>query len=51
MSHHFYKTLLPEMMEKVDIKEFMLEKIQSISDPYYKSRALYQLAGIYDARR
>ena len=44
------KTLLPELAEQSNKKEFLLEKIQSMSDRYYKSRALYQLAQLYDQK-
>ncbi|CAF3760597.1 unnamed protein product [Rotaria socialis] len=45
-----YKNLLPELIDVPNIKEFLLEKIQSMCNPYYKSRALYQLAEFYDER-
>jgi hypothetical protein len=32
------------------MKGFLLEKIQSMCNPYYKSRALYQLAEFYDEK-
>ena len=49
-SSEIFKTLLPELAEQSNKKEFLLEKIQSMSDPYYKSRALYQLAQLYDQK-
>ncbi|CAF1035552.1 unnamed protein product [Rotaria sp. Silwood1] len=45
-----YKILLPELVEQLDIKGFLFEKIQSMYNPYYKSRALYQLAEFYDEK-
>ncbi|CAF4121797.1 unnamed protein product [Rotaria sp. Silwood2] len=45
-----YKNLLPELAETSDIKDFLFEKIQSMRNPYYKSRALYQLAEFYDEK-
>ena len=45
-----YNKLLPELTEKTNIKEFLFEKIQSMCNPYYKSRALYQLAEFYDEK-
>ena len=45
-----YKKLLPELTETTNIKEFLFEKIQSMCNPYYKSRALYQLAEFYDEK-
>ncbi|CAF5019305.1 unnamed protein product, partial [Rotaria sp. Silwood1] len=47
---NIYEHLLPELMEKFDKKEFLFEKIQSMCNPYYKSRALYQLATFYDEK-
>ncbi|CAF1550209.1 unnamed protein product, partial [Rotaria sp. Silwood1] len=49
-SFGIYRKLLPELVEKSDVKEFLLERIQSMCDPYYKSRALYQLAEFYDEK-
>ncbi|CAF3842178.1 unnamed protein product [Rotaria sordida] len=45
-----YKNLLPELAEQYDVKEFLFERIQSMCNPYYKSRALYQLAEFYDEK-
>ncbi|CAF3747873.1 unnamed protein product [Rotaria sordida] len=45
-----YEKILPELAEKSDPKSFLFEKTQSISNSYYKSRALYQLAEFYDER-
>ncbi|CAF3908258.1 unnamed protein product, partial [Rotaria sp. Silwood1] len=45
-----YKNLLPELIDNPNMKEFLLNKIQSICNPYYKSRALYQLAEFYDEK-
>ncbi|CAF4829504.1 unnamed protein product [Rotaria sp. Silwood1] len=45
-----YKNLLPELIEKPDVKDFLFEKIQTMCNPYYKSRALYQLAEFYDEK-
>ncbi|UJR17369.1 hypothetical protein I4U23_004264 [Adineta vaga] len=45
-----YANLLPELGTKVNIKEFLLEKIHSIHHSYYKARALYQLAEFYDEK-
>ncbi|CAM4809047.1 unnamed protein product [Rotaria magnacalcarata] len=45
-----YKKLLPELIDQVNIKEFLFGKIQLLSNPYYKSRALYQLAEFYDEK-
>ncbi|CAF3222076.1 unnamed protein product [Rotaria sp. Silwood2] len=45
-----YKNLLPELAEQSDVKEFLFERIQSMCNPYYKSRALYQLAEFYDKK-
>ncbi|CAF0940652.1 unnamed protein product [Rotaria sordida] len=45
-----YKNLLPELVDKSDLKDFLFEKIQSMCNPYYKSRALYQLAEFYDEK-
>ena len=42
--------LLPELAEQGNMREFLLQTIQLISDPYYKSRALYQLAQLYDEK-
>ena len=42
--------LMNELSKKSNRKEFLHEKIQSMSDPYYKSRAMYQLAAIYDEK-
>ncbi|CAF2849997.1 unnamed protein product [Rotaria sp. Silwood2] len=45
-----YRNLLPELNEQVDVKKFLLERIESMCNPYYKSRALYQLAEFYDEK-
>ncbi|CAF1256953.1 unnamed protein product [Didymodactylos carnosus] len=45
-----YDKLLPELVKKENIKEFLFEKISSMCHPYYKSRALYQLAEFYDEK-
>ncbi|CAF1316436.1 unnamed protein product [Didymodactylos carnosus] len=45
-----YDKLLPELVKKENIKEFLFEKISSMCNPYYKSRALYQLAEFYDEK-
>ena len=42
--------LLPELVDATDVKTCLLEKIQTMNDPYYKSRALYQLAVFYDEK-
>ncbi|CAF3912888.1 unnamed protein product [Rotaria sp. Silwood1] len=42
--------LLPELTDKINIKEFLLQKIQSITNIYYRSRALSQLAQFYDEK-
>ena len=49
-SSEIYWSLLPELAEQSDKKEFLLNNIRSMSDPYYKSRALYQLAQLYDQK-
>ncbi|CAF4848403.1 unnamed protein product, partial [Rotaria sp. Silwood1] len=49
-SFGIYRKLLPELVEKSDVKELLLERIQSMCNPYYKSRALYQLAEFYDEK-
>ena len=36
-----YKKWIPQIADDVNIKEFLLENIRTLSDPYYKSRALY----------
>ncbi|CAF1101846.1 unnamed protein product [Adineta ricciae] len=43
-----YEKLLPEMFDTKNVKQLLLEKIQTICNPYYKARALYQLAQVYD---
>ncbi|CAF4506764.1 unnamed protein product [Didymodactylos carnosus] len=40
--------LLPELVDKRNIKEVLSSKIKSMSNTYYKSRALCQLAEFYD---
>ncbi|CAF3551095.1 unnamed protein product [Rotaria socialis] len=45
-----YKNLLPELVGQSDTRDFLCEKIQLMCDPYYKSRALYQLAEFYDEK-
>ncbi|CAF3375210.1 unnamed protein product [Rotaria sp. Silwood2] len=45
-----FQNLLPELLEKSDVKDFLFEKIQTMCNPYYKSRALYQLAEFYDEK-
>ena len=45
-----YDKWIPEFVGKTNIKEFILEKIQSMRNPYYKSRALCQLAEFQDER-
>ena len=50
---HYYEIcnrLLPGLMDQMNIKEFLLNKIQSIGNSYYRSRALYQLAQFYDEK-
>ncbi|CAF0993265.1 unnamed protein product [Didymodactylos carnosus] len=42
--------LLPELSNRTNIKEVLLEKIQSMRNSYYKSRALSQLAQFYDEK-
>ncbi|CAF3005478.1 unnamed protein product [Rotaria sp. Silwood2] len=42
--------LLPELTHKTNIREFLLQKIQSIGSSYYRSRALSQLAQFYDEK-
>ncbi|CAF3945314.1 unnamed protein product [Rotaria sordida] len=48
--YKIYKKLLPELSDKPNIKDFLFEKVQSMCNPYYKSRALYQLATFYDEK-
>ncbi|CAF0784628.1 unnamed protein product [Adineta steineri] len=43
-----YVALLPELTETINIKECLYNKIQLMRNPYYKSRALYQLAQFDD---
>ena len=45
-----FDALIPELAQKTNIKEFLYEMIQTMCNPYYKSRALYQLAELYDRR-
>ena len=45
-----FNQLLPELIHVTDVKECLLEKIQTMCNPYYKSRALYQLAEFYDEK-
>ena len=45
-----YIKWLPELTEKTNIKKLLFEKIQSMSNPYYKSRGMYQLAEVYDKK-
>ncbi|CAM2727295.1 unnamed protein product [Rotaria socialis] len=42
--------LLPELTDKTNIKEFLHERITTISNSYYRSRALSQLAQFYDGK-
>ncbi|CAF4606728.1 unnamed protein product, partial [Didymodactylos carnosus] len=42
--------LFPELSDRTNIKEVLLEKIQSMRNSYYKSRALSQLAQFYDEK-
>ena len=42
-----YGKLLPELVENPNIKEFLLKKIPSMCNAYYKSRASYQFAQFY----
>ena len=45
-----YDKLLPKLGDKPNVKEFLFENIQSMCNPYYKSRALYQLAQFTDEK-
>ena len=42
--------LMPKLNWKINRQEVLYTKIQSMSDPYYKSRGMYQLAEVCDEK-
>ncbi|CAF1290805.1 unnamed protein product [Adineta ricciae] len=47
---NIYAKLLGDVTDEVNIKEFLMARISSMSNPYYKARALYQFAQYDDER-